>query len=184
EVVGRAAEAIEVLGGDVHAAAPEVLGHVLPMLDQLQAAAHRVGEAQAVRGGRVEDVQHQAPDRVGGELAVGQEVLDGLVRVDLLVLAVGGDQGAQRGGGDVAGADGVRQAPQEGILRFAGLAVVDAVDLRVQPVQERQPIAGRLVPDVVHKPGESVQRREVRALAPGQYAAGHGEVLVRRLGHD
>jgi hypothetical protein len=52
------AEALQVLGGQVNPPVGQVLGHVLPVLGQLQGGADVIGERDAFRGGDAEDVEH------------------------------------------------------------------------------------------------------------------------------
>ena len=105
----RDVEALHVLGGQVDAVAAEVLGDVLEVLDDLQGGADRVGAADPLGGRGAGDGEDEPADGVGGQLAVGEQVVVGLVPPDQLVLAVGLDQaeeglgGEARGGGRWAG---------------------------------------------------------------------------------
>jgi hypothetical protein len=63
------------------------------------------------------------------------------------------------------------------------LTGVDPIQLALDPVEQRQPIARRLVPDVVDQARKAVDGEQVRADLARQHAACHGEVLTRRLGH-
>ena len=92
-------------------AGPQVLGHVLPVLGELQRGAHQVGEPFPVRCGGAEDVQHDPADRVGRQAAVTEQLGEGLVAGDPLVLAVRLDQVEERLGGDRVPRDGRRERP-------------------------------------------------------------------------
>ncbi|BFO17431.1 hypothetical protein SHKM778_38190 [Streptomyces sp. KM77-8] len=85
-------ETFHVRGGQVDAVAAEVLGDVLKVFDDLECGADVVGTAHPLRGRGAGDGEDQPADRVGGQLAVGEQVVVGLVPLDELVLAVGGDQ--------------------------------------------------------------------------------------------
>ncbi len=108
---------LHVRGGQVDAVAAEVLGDVLEVLDDLQRRADRVGAADPLGRRGAGDGEDETADGVGGELAVGEEVVVGLVPADQLVLAVGGDQAEERLGGQGAAADGRLQAAQQGVAR-------------------------------------------------------------------
>jgi hypothetical protein len=70
------------------AARPQVLGHVLPVLGQLEGGADQVGQFLAPRRGHPEHVQHDPADRVGRQLAVTEQSGERLVPGDGLVLPV------------------------------------------------------------------------------------------------
>ena len=92
-------EAVHVLGGEIDPVAAEVLGDVLEVLDDLERGAHGVGAADPLGGRGAGDGEDETADGVGGQLAVCEEFVVGLVAADLLVLAVGLDQrrGTARG---------------------------------------------------------------------------------------
>src|SRR4051794_6622566 len=85
EVRFLASEPREVLLQQVDAAAAEVLAHVLEVLGDLEGAADRVRELDALRRRRVEYVEDHVADRVGRELAVAEQVLEGGVGARRLV---------------------------------------------------------------------------------------------------
>src|SRR6516165_8083886 len=185
----------KVLPRQVDPAVAEVLGNVLPVLNELQSSADVIGETQPLRRGGANNVQHHLADRVGGQLAVLYEVLVGLVARDELILAVGLNEVVERLARDAALLDGLRQALDRGQLRLA--AVVDLGDIRLQVVEEleaggrdRLRARGRrqarqwLVTDIVGEPCEAVEGGEVRAPLAGQHAQGDGEVLPGRLRRD
>ena len=61
------------------AAPTEVLGHVLTVFCQLQAAADVVRQAQSFGRRLTEHVKDEVTDRVGGEPGVAEEIFDRLV---------------------------------------------------------------------------------------------------------
>ena len=77
-----------------------------------------------VGGGGAEHVQHQLADRVGGQVAVADQVGEGAVTGHHLVALVGRDQPQQRVGGQPARLDGGRQPDQHRVA--GGDAVVHA----------------------------------------------------------
>lgn len=85
-------EAGHVVGGQIDPVAAEVLGDVLEVFGDLQGGADGVGAADAFGARGAGDLQDEAADGVGGELAVGEQVRVGPVAADLLVLPVGLDE--------------------------------------------------------------------------------------------
>ncbi len=132
-------KALHVLGGQVDAVAAEVLGHVLQVFDDLKCGTDRVGQPDPLGGLGAGDAEDQAADGVGGQLAVGEEVVVGLVAGDELVLAVRGDQAEEGLGGQRAAADGGLEAAQQGVARGA---VEDAVEVGLEGVEEDQAVLG------------------------------------------
>ena len=59
------------------------------------------------------------------------------------------------------------------------LAVVDAVELGLEPVEQREPVALGLVAELVDEPREAVDREQVVARLAPEHARGDGEVLLR-----
>src|SRR5215471_16052268 len=185
----------KVLPRQVDPAVAEVLGNVLPVLNELQSSADVIGETQPLRRGGANNVQHHLADRVGGQLAVPYEVVVGRVARDELILAVGLNEVVERLARDAALLDGPRQGLNRGQFRLA--TVVDLGDVRLQVVEQLEASGRyrlrarggrqarqRFVADVVSQPGEAVQGGEVRAPLPGQHAKGDGEVLPGRLRRD
>lgn len=188
-------KALHVLGGQIDPVAAEVLGDVLEVFDDLEGRADRVRETDPLGGRGAGDGEHETADGVGGQLAVGEQVVVGLVAGDELVLAVGGDQAEEGLGGERAAADRGLEAAQQGVARGP---VEDPVQVGLEGVQEEHPVLGLLgrhaeqpgvgsaggqvaVADVVDEPGESVDRDEVGAPVLGQEERSHGEVLPRGL---
>ena len=64
------------------------------------------------------------------------------------------------------------------------LAVEHAVELLLELVEEREPVAGRLVAELVDEPREAVDREQVVARLAPEHAGGDGEVLLRRERKD
>lgn len=154
EVALVAAEASHVGGRNIDPAAGRILGHVLPVLGELEPAADRIGKAEALGRRRAEDMEHEVADGVGRELAVGEEVVDRLVALDLLILAVGVDQPAEGLGGDPAFADGRREAAYERMGRGTG---VDLLELVIEPVEQFEAVSCRLVAGVVDQASEAIE---------------------------
>ncbi len=163
--------------------ARQVLGDVLPVLGQLQGGAYQVGEPFPVRGSRAEDVQHDAADGVGGQPAVGQQLIEGLVAGDVLVVAVGLDQVAKGLGRDGALRDGgcerLDHLQPGDVAAWAG---IQPGQIRLEFVQQPQPLTRRgLVPHVVGRPGEAVDGSQVLPMAPWQQAERDWKVLGHGL---
>lgn len=193
-------EAAQVLGGQVDPVATEVLGDVLDVFDDLQGGADGVGAADPFGGAGAGEGEHQAADRVRGQLAVAGQVGVRLVARDPLVLAVGLDQGEERLGGQVMGADDGPQGLQQRVPRRsdgAG-AVEDAVQVGFEGVEHGGPVVDRggveteehgvapaggqvAVADVVDEAGVPVDGRQPVAPGAGQEDGSDGEVLRRRL---
>ena len=72
-------KALHVLGGQIDAVAAEVLGDVLEVLDDLEGRADRVGVPDPLGGRGAGDGEDETADGVGGQLAVGEQVVVGLV---------------------------------------------------------------------------------------------------------
>lgn len=108
-------ELFHVLDGQVDAPLPQILADVLKVFDDLQAGAHGVRAADALGGRGAGDREDEAADRIGGELAVGQQVVAGLVARDQLVLAVGLDEAEEGLRGEATAVHGGLQGAQEGV---------------------------------------------------------------------
>ena len=68
--------------------------------------------------------------------------------------------------------------------RMLRLAVVDAVELGLEHVEQREPVAVDLVAELVDEPREAVDRHQVPARLAAEHARGDGEVLLRRERQD
>src|SRR5712692_4767866 len=86
QVVVSVAEAPPVRGGKIYAADGEVAGHVLPKVGKLQAGANAVRQFAPCLVMRFAQVQDQAADRIGGIPAIAEQLLEGVVTLDTLVL--------------------------------------------------------------------------------------------------
>ena len=175
------AEAGQVLLRQVDAPGREVLGDVLPVLDELQPGADPIGELDRERIGTAEDGEHQVPHRVGGEPAVRLELLVRRVAADHLVLAV---RRHEVGEGLPPDADGADRRAEPAEHRMRGLTHESPVELGLHPVELRAAVALGEIADVVHEASEAVDREQVLALGPRQQAGGHREVLGIGLRHD
>jgi hypothetical protein len=176
-----AAEACQVLPGQVDASAHQILAHVLEVLRHLEAAADRVGEGHAIRCRGAEDVKDHVADRVGRQGAVAEQVVERGVGAHGLIHSIRLDELVEGRGRDPRLPRHDRHAGHSRVPRSA--AVVDRVDLGVQPVEERDPVALRVVADLVDEPGEAVDGEQRAAKPCTQQAAGHGEVLAPGPGH-
>ena len=67
----------------------QVAAHVLPEVGQLERRTCGVGQALPLLIAVPEQIEEQMPDRIGGALAVAQQVIVGGVATDLLVHTVG-----------------------------------------------------------------------------------------------
>ena len=146
ELLLRAAERLHVLQWDVDAAYRVVARHVLPEVGELERGARRVGEQHVLLGCIAEDVEHHPSNGVGGVVAVVEDVGVGLEPFRPLVDAVRLDQFAERLLRDLRAPDGVLQCNHDGVR---GLAGVGEGELRFPFVEQREPVAGRLVAEVV-----------------------------------
>ncbi len=167
-------EAVEVLPGQVDSAGGIVLGHVLHMLDDLQRRADPVRQLDPVRGADAEDTEHHVSHRIGGQGAVTQQVIEGVVAGDQLVLPVGRDEPAERLRRQTAFPDGRCQRLDD---RECGRPAPDSVKIGFQRVEQCEPVAARLVTDVVDEAGESVDGEQVLPLPGRQDQRRHREVL-------
>lgn len=191
-------EAPHVLGGQVDPVAAQVLGDVLDVLDDLEGGADGVGEADPFGGAGAGEGQHEAADRVGGQLAVRDEVRVGLVARDALVLAVGLDEPEEGFGGQAVGAHHGLQGEQQRVARGAVRGAEHAQQVGLEGVEHGEPVVHRFgfeaeqygvvsaggevaVADVVDEAGVSVDGRQPVAPGAGQEGGGNGEVLRRRL---
>ncbi len=170
----------QILGRQIDAPGGVILADVLPVLGQLQRAAHLVRQPHALRRGEAEDPQHELADRVGGQRAVAEQLLERLIAADELVAAVGLDQPPERIDLEPAGGDRRLQARDQRVVR---LPAPDPLQVGLELVKQRQPVALSLVAGVVDQPGEAVHRQQVGPHTAGQEQARDGEVLVPSLGH-
>jgi len=90
-----AAELHEVFARQVDASGRVILLHVLPVLDELQTRADRIGLADALGSRRAEDVEHEFAHAVCGEVAVVEQLLVVLAAVLDLIEPVGVDQSVE-----------------------------------------------------------------------------------------
>ncbi len=144
------------------------------MLDELERCADPVGQRDPVRRLDTEDAQHHVSHRVGGQGAVTQQVVEGVVTRDELVLSVGGHEPAERFRLQAALPDGRCQRLDD---RERGRTTPDPIKISFQGVEQGDPVAGRLITDVVDEAGKSVQGKKVPPRPSGQDQRGHREVL-------
>ena len=157
-----------------------VAGDVLPVVGELQGRAGGVREAQSLRVGVAEEGEDHFADGVGGVVAVGEEVGEGLVARLALVDAVGFDEAAEGvwgergvprdfGQGDGNGVPGGATRGEGPVgLPLPGVEQVEAVRAR---------LAG-LVAEIVGEAAEGVDRVHGGPQGGGEEARDDGEVLV------
>ena len=141
QIALAAPERRHVLLRQVHPALGEVLRHVLPVLGQLQRGAHQVGQALTFRRRGAEDTQDDAPDRIGGQLAVAEQVLEGRIPADRLVLPVGLDQHPERLRGNGAFGRDERELTDNG-KRGRAHSGERTVEVLFDGVESAQPVIG------------------------------------------
>ena len=116
-------------------------------------------------------------DRVGGQLAVADQLVEGFVAGDRLVLPVGFDEGPEGVGRDAAR---TQHDVQPGYRRdLAGEAGGDAGEVGVEDIQHGEPVgwARGAVTGVVDQAGERIACAQRIPVAPGQHPQRHGKVL-------
>ena len=168
------------------------------MFDDLQRRADGVGEPDAGGARGSGDLQDEPADRVGGQLAVGEQIVVGLVAPDQLVLAVGRDQSEERLGRQRAAPHGRHQGAQQRMAWAPGPPVEDPPQVGLEGVEHGQPVVGLVrvdaemtgvgaagrevaVADVVDEARETVDGHQVVTPGARQEERRHGEVLVRGL---
>ncbi len=173
-----------VVGGQIDTTGPGVFGHVLPVLGQLQSGADGVGPALPLGGGHLEGGQHQPSDRVGGQPAVGDEVVEGGVAPDHLILPVGRDEVRERRRIGVDRPYG-RGRPGDQRVQAGPLGVRERqASLGFRPVERRHPVTAIGVAELIDEPGEAVEGHQLRSGPAGQEARCHAEVLGPGAPHD
>ena len=168
--------------GERHVDAPHgrVFAEVLQELDKLQRGTGRRRQREELVVAPSDQAQHELADRIGRGVAVTAQLVEGRVALDDLILAVGGDEPLEGLARQVVAAHRRRQTPQQ---RVRGtLAGVDRVELFGEPVELRQPVAGRFVAEIVGHAGKAVDVHEVRPQRAREQTRRHGKVLGARLG--
>jgi hypothetical protein len=127
-------------------------------------------------------VEDEPPDRVRGQLAVAGELVVGDVPGNSLVLPVRLDQPLEGLARQVDPRDRVAQPAQQGVL-WRPLLRVDAIEVLLDRVQKREPVAPGLVAGIVHESREAVDRRQVAACLAREDEERDREVLPPRLRH-
>jgi uncharacterized protein len=181
EIAFSDAEAGHVGLGKVDTSSAEVFSDILPVLGQLERGTDTVRKRDPVGGRSAEHAEDELSDRIGREPAVPDEVVERGVAVDTLVDPVRLDQAPERLGGDASLGEKGRQSLEQCLLGVAG---VGPLQVGLDSVEERKPVAGRLVTDVVDEAGEPVDGAEPLPLALGEEAQRDREVLARRLRED
>ena len=148
-----------------------------------------------MRCGHAEDAEHHAPDRVGGEPAIADQVREGLITRDDLVLAVGLDQVEERLRGQVEPVyrfghpldQGVYVVVRPGAVGGAPLSRPGAEgepELVLDFVEGGHTVTGVVVADLVHEPGPAVKSHEVGPHSRRQQPRGDREVLGAGAAED
>ncbi len=126
---------------------------------------------------RPAQVEHEPANRVGRTAAVAEQILEGVVALDELVLLEGGEQVEERLGRNVKSADGVAQGDEDGMVR---LAVVTAAQLLTPPAEQGQGArsAAGLIRQIVGPAAVGVDGVEMTDQGTRQQDRGDGEVFV------
>ena len=170
------AEAAAVLGREVHASKSQVARPVLEEVHELEARADVVRPGDELHVVRApDDAQHEPADGVGGVAAVLAKVVPALVLRYPLVHPVRLDQPGERLPRQRAGLDRRLQLAHDGPLGLSG--AVTGVELRLELVEHRRPVALPLVAEDVHEPREAVDRPQVRPVLAREEQRRDREVL-------
>jgi hypothetical protein len=178
-------EPAQILLRQVDAAAGEILGDVLPVLGQLQRGADAVGKLETRGGGETKSGQHQMPDRVGRERAVGPQVVEGLVVIGPLIEAVCLHQSAQRCLGHPPAANSLGESGDCGQRRLP--ASEEGGDVGVDKVKHgelRQLVDVHRIAYVVDEAGVAVDGEQIGAQLAREEPGGDREVLRAGLRKD
>ncbi len=155
-----------------------VLADILQVLDDLQRDAHVIGQRDARGRAHLEDPQHELSDRRGGQSAVGDEVLEGLVADHRLVTPIRLDQTVKGFERKIEPPDRRGQALQE---RMRGPTRGGELELAGEPIEQDESVASSLVADVVGQPGEAVHGEQMVPDRTRQEPRGHRKILSARL---
>ncbi len=164
--------------GKVDPIAGDVLSDILQVLDDLQRDAHVVRERDAGERAHLEDPEDELTDRRGGQSAVGDEILEGLVADHRLVTPVRLDQAVERIERKIEAPDRRGQALEE---RVRGPTRCGELELAGEPVEEEDAVAPGLVADVIGQPGEAVHRQKMVPHGTRQESRCHRKILSARL---
>ena len=138
----------------------------------------------AIRSGRrgAEDVQHELADRVRREVAVRRASSSKVAYATCSWSRRFASISRRNGSRGMPHSRTVGCEPaQERVLR---LAVEDAVEVVLERVEQREPVAGDLVADLVDEAREAVDRDQVIARPAPEEPQRDREVLVRRERQD
>lgn len=173
-----APEAGEILGRQVDATSGVVLRHILQMLHDLERRADGVGERDVFDRGSARDMQHELAHGVRRERAVTQQRLEGLVALNPLIASVRLDQPLE----------GLARKPVSAQCRSQLLKQrmprrprEGAIQVLLQRVEAREPVAFDLVAQVVSQPRKAVESQKIAAQAGWKPAKRDREVLVASL---
>ena len=151
------------------------------MLGHLEPRADPVRQRDAIGRGGAERVQHQLSDRGRRQLAVAQQVVEGLIPSHRLIPAVGLDEPSEGALGEI---ECPRLDGQRLHRRMLGvLARVHPIELALGPIEQSVAVAQDLVADVVDQAGDAVDRQQRLPPPAAEQGDRHREVLLSGLGH-
>jgi hypothetical protein len=165
----------EIILRQVDAASAPVLGHVLPVLDQLQCATNLVGQNQLLGAAGTDDLQHNASDGGGRQPAVLHQLVKRLVAHDVLILQICLDQVLERLLRQTATEHRGCEPAQHGCLRRAAVPHRGEVASKVHEL--RRAIAWSGVAQLIDDPDDVVDRTKIGSQLRGQDAQRHRKVL-------
>ncbi len=151
------------------------------MFGELERRADAVRERDRLCRRRVEHVQDELPDRIRRQVAVLQELVERAVLARSLVAPVCFDQTQERTARKLAVTNGAGESLQQ---RMARDAVEHAMEVLLEVVEEREPVTGDLVTDLVDEASEAVDRGEMRSRCTAEQQRSNAEVLARGQRQD
>ena len=132
------AEAPPILFRQVNSADLEVPGYVLPKIGQLQSRANVIGQEGRFLAVSSAEVQDQMADRVRRVLTISQELLEGLIAFDDLVLFEGKEEIEEGFRGDVKLLNRLAQGYHD---RVPWPTIIAAQELFAPPTQQLQRVS-------------------------------------------
>jgi len=171
----------KIFEGKIYPAFVIVDADVLPEIRELQRGAGEIGKLLAFRITISAEIKDEMTDRIGGVAAVSEQVVEGFVPCDRLVLAEGGEQIGELMPGNVEFADGAGEGNENGMAR---IAVVAGVEFGFPLIEQLQGGCGAssFVAKIVGYPAVGVNVKKVLAEAFGQEPSGNGKIFVMGAG--
>src|SRR5439155_9067992 len=126
------------------------------------------------------DIKYQPPDRVGAAAAVIDELLEGVIARDALVLLEGVDEIEERVDGDLMAIDRLPQRPINGAARAPAVAVAQ-LGAELIEILERLLDVVNLIAQIIGDATEGVDVAEILSQPLRQEQGNDGEVFVMRL---